>query len=80
MTRTEILKQGWTNSLRPQAVTLPPLVTRLVGIALALAVSTVHVADQGGITDLAAPNWLVRATWATGRTGSAPCRWSSRLG
>ena len=25
---------------------------------MALAVTTVHVADQGGITDFAAPNWL----------------------
>jgi hypothetical protein len=31
---------------------------RLVGALLALAISTVHVADQGSITTLASPDWI----------------------
>src|SRR5271155_4437016 len=31
---------------------------RLVGAMLALAVAAVHVADQGGITALATPDWI----------------------
>jgi hypothetical protein len=58
MTQSKVLSQRWGTTLRSEAVALPPFATRLVGIALALAVTTVHVADQGGITDFAAPNWL----------------------
>ena len=36
----------------------PEFAVRLVGALLALAVTTVHVADQGGITAFAAPNWI----------------------
>jgi hypothetical protein len=31
---------------------------RLVGALLALAIATVHIADQGGVTALAAPAWI----------------------
>lgn len=58
MTQSKVRNTRWANPLRPEAVALPPFATRLVGVAFALAVSTVHVADQGGITDFAAPNWL----------------------
>jgi hypothetical protein len=40
------------------AMTLPPTATRAVGALLALAVAVAHVADQGGITDFTAPDWL----------------------
>jgi hypothetical protein len=36
----------------------PLLAVRLVGALLALAVSVVHVADQGGITMLSSPAWI----------------------
>jgi hypothetical protein len=40
------------------AATLPPAAVRLAGALLALAVSAVHIADQGGITAFALPDWL----------------------
>ena len=36
----------------------PEVAVRLVGALLALAVSAVHVADQGGITVLTTPHWM----------------------
>jgi len=36
----------------------PEAAVRLVGALLALAIAAVHVADQGGITALAAPAWI----------------------
>jgi hypothetical protein len=40
-------------------LTVAPLVAvRLVGALLALAVATVHVADQGGITAFTSPAWI----------------------
>jgi hypothetical protein len=58
MTQARTLSQRWASTGRPEEVALPPFAARLVGVALALAVSTVHVTDQGGITDFAAPDWL----------------------
>jgi hypothetical protein len=37
---------------------LPDIAVRLSGALLALAVSAVHVADQGGVTALADPGWI----------------------
>src|ERR1700733_15568416 len=37
---------------------MPDLPVRLSGALLALAISTVHVADQGGITAMASPSWI----------------------
>ena len=40
-------------------VTVAPVISvRLVGALLALAVTAVHVADQGSITTLASPHWI----------------------
>jgi hypothetical protein len=39
-------------------VTVPDFAVRFAGAALALAVATVHVADQGGITALNSPSWI----------------------
>ena len=36
----------------------PESAVRLVGALLAVAVAAVHVADQGGVTALAAPAWI----------------------
>ena len=43
---------------RPGAITAPDLAVRLTGALLALAVSVVHVADQGSITALNSPAWI----------------------
>jgi hypothetical protein len=37
---------------------LPDIAVRMTGALLALAISTVHVADQGGITTLNSPAWI----------------------
>jgi hypothetical protein len=37
---------------------VPAITVRLTGALLALAVATVHVADQGSITALAMPSWI----------------------
>lgn len=34
------------------------LATRIAGALLALAIATVHVADQGGVTTLSSPHWM----------------------
>ena len=36
----------------------PDVAVRLVGAMLALAITTVHVADQGGVTVLNSPHWI----------------------
>lgn len=36
----------------------PELTIRLVGSLLAIAIAAVHVADQGGVTSLASPDWV----------------------
>ena len=38
--------------------TAPDVAVRVVGAMLALAVAAVHVADQGGVTALTAPDWI----------------------
>ncbi len=43
-------------SARGDAV--PEVTVRLAGALLALAVAAVHIADQGGVTALAAPHWI----------------------
>jgi hypothetical protein len=37
---------------------VPAIAVRITGALLALAIATVHVADQGGITALATPDWI----------------------
>ena len=41
-----------------RTVTAPDAAVRLVGALLALGVSAVHVADQGGVTALNSPAWM----------------------
>src|SRR6202034_4671546 len=41
-----------------RTVTAPDAAVRLAGALLALAVSAVHVADQGGVTALNSPAWM----------------------
>jgi len=47
------------NRARPgTAVVVPEIALRMVSALLALAVSVVHVADQGGVTALNNPAWM----------------------
>jgi hypothetical protein len=39
-------------------ITVPDVVVRFSGAMLALAVTAVHVADQGGVTILNSPDWI----------------------
>ena len=50
----------WAGSDRPavRAGAAPELGVRMVGALLALAIAAVHVADQGGISTLAQPDWI----------------------
>ena len=50
---TVLRERGDRREVAPSDVSL-----RLVGALLALAIATVHVADQGGVTVLNAPPWL----------------------
>src|SRR5215831_3816397 len=47
-----------SNRAVPLHTFTPQIMVRLVGVLLTLAVSAVHVADQGGITALTEPAWL----------------------
>lgn len=44
--------------IAPPASAVPEIAVRVVGALLALAVSAVHIADQGGMTALASPDWM----------------------
>src|SRR5437763_3340420 len=39
-------------------IAVPKVMVQLAGALLALAVAAVHVADQGGISSFASPDWL----------------------
>jgi hypothetical protein len=39
-------------------IAVPDVTVRIAGALLAFAVATVHIADQGGVTALASPNWI----------------------
>jgi hypothetical protein len=39
-------------------ISVPDVTVRMAGAMLALAIAAVHVADQGGVTGLAAPGWI----------------------
>jgi hypothetical protein len=58
MSQMRILGPRPQKTASAEVMTLPPVVTRLVGAALALAVAGAHVADQGGVTAFTAPDWL----------------------
>jgi hypothetical protein len=56
---TQQMVAGRTNSvLAGSRGTAPEFAVRFVGALLAVAVATVHVADQGGVTVLASPAWI----------------------
>jgi hypothetical protein len=39
-------------------IAVPDVTVRIAGALLALAVATVHIADQGGVTAFASPDWI----------------------
>jgi hypothetical protein len=47
-----------TDSVALPASAVPDIGVRLVGALLALAVSAVHIADQGGVTAFTSPDWI----------------------
>jgi hypothetical protein len=50
----------WAGSDRPgvRAGAAPEMAVRMVAALLALAIAAVHVADQGGISSFASPDWI----------------------
>ncbi len=46
------------DAMRSEPIVAPAAMVRLAGAALALAIATAHVADQGGVTAFTAPDWL----------------------
>ena len=50
----------WAGADRPgvRAGAAPEMAVRMVGALLALAIAAVHVADQGGISSFASPDWI----------------------
>jgi len=57
MTQQVILGQKDASEVSAR-ILAPDLGVRLVGAMLALAVTAVHIADQGGVTALADPAWI----------------------
>jgi hypothetical protein len=56
MAYQQLQNRGHGGELR--AWPAPEIAVRLVGALLALAVSAVHVADQGGVTAFNSPDWI----------------------
>ena len=55
--QTRAGRTGWAGA-SAGGVTVPEVAVRLVGAMLALAVTAVHVADQGGVTAFTSPGWI----------------------
>ena len=58
MAQSAISEQAGLSGGSDQAGTPPAYLIRVVGVLLALSVSVVHVADQGGVTAFTSPDWL----------------------
>ena len=58
MAGQEILRRARLDRMGARTVITPEIPVRLVAAMLAVAVATVHVADQGGITMLTSPAWI----------------------
>jgi len=50
-------RTGWAGA-SAGGIAVPEVAVRLVAALLALAVTAVHVADQGGVTALNSPDWI----------------------
>lgn len=57
---TDMATDGMTLRGRDRAggITVPDVMVRAAGALLALAVSAVHIADQGGVSAFASPDWI----------------------
>jgi hypothetical protein len=53
-----LLTPNQARNATAQASAVPEIAVRLIGALLALAVSAVHIADQGGITAFNSPDWI----------------------
>jgi hypothetical protein len=58
MSQETVLDRLRRDAMRSDPIVVPAVIVRLAGAALALAIATAHVGDQGGITALTAPDWL----------------------
>ena len=58
MTQQETTQRLSTRGGKARVNAAPEISVRLVGALLALAVATVHIADQGTITALTSPHWI----------------------
>lgn len=58
MTQQETTQRLGIRSGKAPLSAAPEIPVRLVGALLALAVATVHIADQGTITALTSPHWI----------------------
>ncbi len=58
MTQQETTQRLGIGGAKARVNPAPEISVRLVGALLALAVATVHIADQGTITALTSPHWI----------------------
>jgi hypothetical protein len=58
MTQQETTQRLGIRGRKARVNAAPEISIRLVGALLALAVATVHIADQGAITALTSPHWI----------------------
>jgi hypothetical protein len=58
MTQQETTQRLGIHGGKARVNAAPEISVRLVGALLALAVATVHIADQGTITALTSPHWI----------------------
>ena len=58
MTQQETTQRLAIRGAKARVNPAPEISVRLVGALLALAVATVHIADQGTITALTSPHWI----------------------
>jgi len=58
MTQQETTQRLGIRGRKARVNAAPEISIRLVGALLALAVATVHIADQGTITALTSPHWI----------------------
>jgi hypothetical protein len=58
MTQQSLVGTAFRDTAYARKITVPHIAVRMAGAMLALAVATVHVADQGGVTAFTSPDWI----------------------
>jgi hypothetical protein len=58
MSEQATIDRSRRDAMRSEPIVAPAVMVRLAGAVLALAITTAHVADQGGISAFTAPDWL----------------------